>query len=144
MDTQTGFALFNAIATTGKTLYDIAQGTSKLETKKQLMDVHDTLMSLKHEAADLEDSNRDLKERLRLKSEEFEFRNPFYYEKKYPDRPLCAKCFVGSQHVSPMAEPYRSAGVYRRCLVCDNAVQIERAHSSGFSGGSGGPNSWMG
>jgi hypothetical protein len=64
MDTQTGFALFNAIATAGKTLYDIAQGTSKLETKKQLMDVHDTLMSLKHEAADLEDSNRDLKERL--------------------------------------------------------------------------------
>ena len=131
MDTQSGLTLFNAIATAGRTIYDLAQGTSKVEEKRQLMEVYDTLMNLKREAADLEDQNRDLKEKLRFKSDDFEFRMPFYYEKGQPERALCAKCFVEHHRASPMGEPVRATGVYRRCLVCGSSVQIAQASSRG-------------
>jgi len=126
MDAQSRLALFNAIATAGKTVYEIAQGVSKLETKQQLTDVYDTLMNLKQQAADLEDENRRLKEELRFKSDDFEFNNPFWYDKAHGERPLCPKCFA-DQKVAPMSEPYRNAiGVWRRCLVCENTLQIEQ------------------
>jgi hypothetical protein len=107
VDTQTKLTLFNAIATAGKTIYDIAQGTSKLETKQQLMGVYDTLMNLKRDAGDLEDTNRDLKEKLRFKSGDFEFKNPFWFDKNLPDTPLCAKCF-SKQIVAPVSVPFTS------------------------------------
>jgi hypothetical protein len=107
VDTQTKLTLFNAIATAGKTIYDIAQGTSKLETKQQLMGVYDTLMNLKRDAGDLEDTNRDLKEKLRFKSGDFEFKNPFGFDKNLPDTPLCAKCF-SKQIVAPVSVPFTS------------------------------------
>jgi hypothetical protein len=129
MEHQAGLTLFNAIATAGRTLYDIAQATSKLDEKQQLMEVYDTLMNLKREASELEDQNHDLKEKLRFKGEDFEFKNPFHYDKTHPDRPLCAKCFANDK-IGPMSEPQTAAdGTFRRCLVCDNRVQIERAPS---------------
>ena len=145
MEPQAGLTLFNAIATAGKTIYDIAQGTSKLGEKQQLMEVYDTLMNLKREAAELEDQNRDLKERLRFKGEDFEFKNPFYFEKAHLDRPLCAKCLANDK-VGPMSEPNAAVGgTFRKCLVCDNTVKIGPApsHNSGSYFGSGGPQSWM-
>ncbi len=123
-ETQAGLTLFNAIAAAGRTIYEIAQGTSKLETKQELMDVNDTLMNLKRAAGDLEDQNRELKEKLRFKSEDFEFRNPFWFENKYPERALCPKCF--SKHVlAPVATPHETAseGVSRQCLACDTSIQ---------------------
>lgn len=145
MDAQTGLTLFNAIAQAGKAIYEIAQGTSKLETKQQLMEVYDTLMNLKQKAAELEDANRELREKLRFKSDEFEFKNPFWYEKAHPDRPLCAKCFA-SQTIAPMSEAYGASRSYRRCLVCGVYVEIHpgQRHNSGPYGESGGPGSWMG
>jgi hypothetical protein len=123
-DPLTGITLFNAIATAAKTLDGIAQRVSKAEEKRQLMEVYDTLMDLKRQAADLEDENRNLKERLRFRSDDFEFRNPFYYEKTHPERPLCAKCYA-NQKIAPMGEPYRATGMWRRCLVCETAFEIE-------------------
>lgn len=146
MDPLAGLSVFNAIATAGKTVYDIAQGTSKLEAKQQLMEVYDALMNLKSRVTDLDDENHDLKERLRFKGDDFEFKNPFWYEKKYPDRPLCAKCFA-KETVGPMSEQYQGAnnGYWRRCLVCGNGVEIERAlrHHSAFVAGPSGPGGWM-
>lgn len=127
-DPLAGLTLFNAIATAAKTLDGIAQRVSKVEEKKQLTEVYDTLMNLKREAAELEDENRNLKERLRFKGDDFEFKNPFWYEKAHPDRPLCAKCFA-SQTAAPMSEPYPVAdrSLSRRCLVCGNRVEVQRA-----------------
>lgn len=143
MDAQTGLTLFNSIATAGKTIYDIAQGTSRLETKQQLMEVYDTLMNLKRTAAELEDTNRSLKEKLRFKSDEFEFRNPFWYEKAHPDQPLCAKCFA-AQTIGPMGEERKGAGVYRRCLVCATYVEVKpgRQHNPGPYGGPSTSGNW--
>lgn len=146
MDGPTTLTLFNAIATAGKTIYDIAQGTSKLEEKQQLMAVYDTLMNLKRDAAQLEDETRELKEKLRFKSDDFEFKNPFWFDRKHPDRPLCPKCF-SKQIVAPVAVPYRNdVAVWRRCLSCDTAIEERRSQRNYADpyGGSGGPDEWMG
>ncbi|HXX02292.1 MAG TPA: hypothetical protein VEJ00_13845, partial [Candidatus Acidoferrales bacterium] len=119
LDPQTTFSLFNAIATAGRTIYDIAQGTTKLEEKQQLMAVYDQLMNLKRSAADLEDENYGLKQKLRFKGDEFEFKNPFWFEKKHPDRALCPKCW-SKQIAAPVGQPYdNDFGIFRRCLTCD-------------------------
>lgn len=123
-DPAAGLALFNAIATAGKAVYDIAQGTSKIEAKQQLMDVYDTLMNLKRQAAELEDENRNLKERLRFSGDGFEFKNPFWYEKAHPDRPLCPTCFA-NQKVAPVSDIRRGSGSsWRICLVCSKPITI--------------------
>lgn len=144
IDAQAGLTLFNAIAAAGRTIYDIAQGTSKLEEKQQLMEVYDTLMNLKREAAELEDQNRDLKHELRFKSEDFEFKNPFWFEKNHPDRALCPKCF-SHQIIAPVSAPYDNGeAVWRKCLSCNTTIEEtrRRGHDSGFYGGEGGPGGW--
>jgi hypothetical protein len=146
IDPQAGLTLFNTITSAGKVIYEIAKGTSRLEEKQQLMRVYDTLMSLKRAAGDLEDENHNLKQKLRFKSEDFDFASPFYYEKKHPDQPLCVRCFANGK-VGPMGMTYITLdGSFRHCLVCDNRIQVELAtrHDHGSEDGSGGPNSWMG
>jgi hypothetical protein len=123
IDPQSSLTLFNAIATAGRTLYDIAQGTSKLEEKQQLMGVYDQLMNLKRSAADLEDENHSLKQQLRFRSDDFEFKNPFWYEKKYPERPLCPKCW-SKKVAAPVGAPYdNGTAQWHRCLTCDTAFE---------------------
>jgi hypothetical protein len=146
IDPQSKLTLFNAIATAGKTIYEIAQGTSKLEQKQQLMEVYDALMSLKRDAGDLEDENRELNAKLRFSSDDFEFRNPLWFERKHPDRALCPKCF-SKQIIAPMAEPYdNGVAVFRRCLSYDTAIEVGRTRKpdqgSGFYG-PGGDQDWM-
>lgn len=140
MDPQAKLSLFNAIASAGKTIYDIAQGTSKLEQKQQLMEVYDSLMRLKRDAGEMEDEIRELKGKLRFSSDDFEFRNPLWFEKKHPDRPLCPKCF-SKQIIAPMAEPYDNGlgTIYRRCLSCETAVEIGGSSRSQQTTGSYGP-----
>ena len=137
---MSGLTLFSAIAAAGKTLYDVTQGVSNLDAKRQLMEVYDTLMSLKRDASDLEDENHELKERLRFKGDDFEFRIPFWFDRSHPDQPLCPKCFV-AEKIGQMGEPYRSAsgGVYRQCLVCDNTFKVERRPPSPGIAGQSGP-----
>jgi len=146
MEPQAGLTLFNAIATAGKAIYDIAQGTSKLETKQQLMEVYDILMNLKREASELEDQNHGLKEKLRFKGDDFEFKNPFWFDKKHPERALCPKCF-SKQIVAPVAAPYDNGnGVWRRCLSCDTPIQEGRPRRYDPSPGGGiggGSEDWM-
>lgn len=134
MDATTGVGLFATIAEAAKKIGDILRAVKDHETKEKLNEVYDTLTSLKQNAANLEDQNRELKERLRFKSEDFEFRRPFYYDKKYPERPLCPRCFVDKEHAAPMGEPspakpreveiYSTTGMYRQCLVCGHPVRV--------------------
>lgn len=124
MDTQTGISLFNTAAALAKTIFDVAQ-KMKADDKKQLMDIYDQLGDLKRKAGDLEDENRDLKERLRFKSDEYEFRSPFFYDKRFPERPLCPKCLKEFQRDSPMSDEQGTNDRYRRCLVCRNPVEVK-------------------
>lgn len=124
MDPVAGLGLFKAIADAGKAISEIAKSVSDREIKQELNRVYDTLISLKQDAASLEDENRELKEKLRFRADDFDFRNPFYYEENFPERPLCPKCFA-AEKVAPMSVA-KIGGVrqYRDCLVCGKVVYL--------------------
>lgn len=44
------------------------------------------MRELKQSASNLEDENRELREKLRFKSDAYEFRNPFWSDKANADR----------------------------------------------------------
>ena len=146
IDPVTGWTVVKNIADATKKLYEVAKGLKDYETKQKLDEVLDELRDLKQQASDLEDENRELRESLRFKSDDFEFKNPFYFEKKHPDRALCPKCF--SKHIiAPVAAPYDNGhGVWRECLSCETTIEEIRSgrHDSAAYGMNGGPDEWVG
>jgi hypothetical protein len=146
IDPQSGLTLFNAIATAGKTIFDIAQGTSKIEEKQELMSAYDLLMGLKRQVAELEDENHELKKKLRFRSGDFEFKNPFWFEKAFPERALCPKCF-SKQIIAPVGKQYdNGVAIWRKCLTCESAIEeapSRKGHGEPYGYGGGGPNDWM-
>jgi hypothetical protein len=107
-----------------KKLYEFGKSLKDRDLRQRIDEILDKVRELKQSASQLEDENRDLRERMRFKTDEYEFRTPFYYHKAKPDQPLCAKCFAG-QITAPMDEPGRGCvDGYRRCLVCGELVEV--------------------
>jgi len=110
-----------------KKLYEVWKNIKDREIKHQVEEILDRLTHLKQAASELDDENRDLREKLRFKSDEYEFRTPFRYHRARPAQPLCVKCFAKNIE-APMGEPGHSCSPdFRRCLVCENLVEV--AHS---------------
>ena len=108
----------------GKKLYELAKSLKDREAKQRVDEILDQLRELKQSASLLEDENRDLREKLRFKSDEFEFRNPYWYSKDHPSRALCPKCFARGV-IGPMGEPGQGCSMdWRQCLVCQNGIEI--------------------
>lgn len=107
-----------------KKLYDFQKTLKDRDAKQHVDEILDQVRELKQSASQLEDENRELRERLRFKSDQYEFRTPFWYEKGGPNRALCAQCFA-KQIAAPMAEQGQNClKDYRRCLVCGQVVQV--------------------
>ena len=101
----------------------MGKGLKDREAKHQVDLTADQVRELKQAASELEDENRDLREKLRFKSEDYEFRTPFRYHKARPDQPLCVKCFA-SNIEAQMGEPGQGLSHdYRQC-VCGHNVQV--------------------
>lgn len=99
------------------------------EHKRQLDAILDELSALKRGIHAADDEIRGLRERLRFKSEEYVWRNPFHYHKAHPDQPLCAKCFVQGIE-GRMGAPGQGCNEdYRCCLVCGSTVEITHGGS---------------
>jgi hypothetical protein len=106
-----------------KRLYEFGKSLKDRDAKQHVDEILDQLRELKQSASQLEDENRELREKLRFKSENFEFRLPFWYEKTARDRPLCPKCFAANVP-APMSKAWRETdGTYRQCLVCRTVTQ---------------------
>ncbi len=75
VDPVTGWSLVKSIGGAAKSLYEVARGLKDYETKQRVDEVLDVLRELKQQASELEDENRDLRDKLRFKSDEFEFQN---------------------------------------------------------------------
>ena len=105
-----------------KKLYELSRQIKDQTTRQQVDEVLDELRDLKHQASLLEDENRELKAKLRFNSDEYEFRNPFWYKKGYKKTPLCPKCF--SNHV---AAPIGQGANLEcpKCLVCDSHFTLD-------------------
>lgn len=111
-----------------KKLFELGKRVKDREIKQQIDEIADQLRELKQSASELEDQNRELREKLRFKSDDYVFRNPFWYEKAHPDQPLCAKCHA-SNIAAPMSEirSEDSSLAYRACLVCHINVMLGRS-----------------
>jgi hypothetical protein len=108
-----------------KKLYEFGKGLKDREARQQVDDILDRVRELKQLASELEDENRELREKLRFKSDEYEFRSPFYYHKAEPDQPLCPKCFADCKH-APMGEPGQGiSSAYCLCLVCGHSIEVD-------------------
>jgi hypothetical protein len=120
----TAWTIAKVAGEVSRKLYDFGKGLKDREAKQQVDEILDQVRELKQSASELEDENRDLREKLRFKSDDYQFRTPFWYHKEHPERPLCAKCFA-SQIIAPMSEQGRDVNsLYRHCLVCNNYVHI--------------------
>jgi hypothetical protein len=107
-----------------KKLYDLGKSLKDREAKQQVDEILDKLRELKQSASGLEDQNRELQEKLRFKSDYYQFRTPFWFTKDNPIQAFCPKCFA-QQIAAPMGEPGQGCSKSsRRCLVCYNIVQV--------------------
>jgi hypothetical protein len=108
-----------------KKLYEFGRTLKDRDAKQHVDEIVDNLRDLKQRASELEDENRELREKLRFKSDEYQFRIPFWYHKEQqPTQPLCPKCFA-SGTPAPMGEPGRGCSRQaRKCLVCALIVQV--------------------
>jgi hypothetical protein len=105
-----------------KKLYEVGKGLKDRDTKHKVDEIIDKLRELKQSASELEDENRELREKLRFKSDDYEFRTPFYFHRSRPNQPLCVKCFA-KKIEAPMGEPGRGCSPYYCCcLVCGDYV----------------------
>jgi hypothetical protein len=110
-----------------KKLYEFGKSLKDRDAKQHVEEILDKLRELKQSASELEDENRELREKLRFKSDAYEFRTPFYYEKAQPDRALCPKCFA-KNIAAPMGEPGQDCNPnHRCCLVCENYIEVAKA-----------------
>jgi len=107
-----------------KKLYEFGKNLKDREAKQQLDEILDKVRGLQQSALELQDENRELREKLRFRSDEYEFRTPFWFHKAQPDQPLCPKCFA-SNIPAPSGEPGQGCGNgYRLCLVCNQSVEV--------------------
>jgi hypothetical protein len=104
MDPVSTWTIAKTAGEIGKKLYELGKSLKDREAKHQVDEIVDKLRELKQSASELEDENRDLREKLRFKSDAYEFRTPFWYDKAHPGRPLCAQCFA-KNIAAPMGEP---------------------------------------
>lgn len=120
----TGWKIAKTAGEIGRNLYALAISLKDRDAKQQVDDILDQVRQLKQSASELEDENRDLREKLRFKSDDFQFHSPFWFDKAHPDQPLCPKCFANNV-ASPMGEPGQGCNDrYRLCLVCGNALEV--------------------
>jgi hypothetical protein len=114
-------------------LYEFAKSLKDRDAKQKVDEMLDSLRELKQQASQLEDENRALREKLRFKSDDYEFRTPFWYHNANPERPLCPKCFA-KEIAAPMGEPGQGVNDrYRMCLVCNDAIEVNKSvHRGGL------------
>jgi hypothetical protein len=98
-----------------KKLYELGKSIKDREIKQKVDEITDALRELKHQASLLEDENSSLREKLKFNSDEYGFRNPFWYRKTDPNRPLCPKCF-SKQVEAPIGRGANPE--HPKCLVC--------------------------
>src|SRR5690349_22456193 len=125
MDPITAWSLAKTAGEISNKLYELGKRVKDRDTKQQIDQILDGVSELKRSASQLEDENRDLREKLRFKSDEYEFRTPFRYHKERPDQPLCVKCFAKNVEAQ-MGEPGQDTvnRHRRRCLVCGDVVHV--------------------
>jgi hypothetical protein len=102
-DPAKAWAVAKTAADLATRLFAFRKNLKSSAEKHEVDEILDALSDLKQSASRLEDENRELKEKLRFKSDDYVFRTPFRYHKDRPDVALCVKCFANNVE-GPMGE----------------------------------------
>jgi len=125
---QTVLEIAKPLADLSKKLYEVTKSLKDHDAERRVDEILDELRDLKQSASRLEDENRELREKLRFKSDDYSFRTPFWYDRAHPNRALCPKCHA-KQIVGPMGEPGQGCGPdFRKCLVCNHGIEVGHRH----------------
>jgi hypothetical protein len=117
-----------------KKLYEFGKSLKDRDAKHHIDEILDKLRELKQQASELEDENHELREKLRFKSDAYEFHTPFWYDKAHPKRALCPKCFAECK-AAPMGEPGQGcSSEYRLCLVCGRSIEVGHFPQGAYGG----------
>jgi hypothetical protein len=127
-DPSKAWEIAKTVAQVSTKVFNFRKTLKTSEEKHQVDEILDTLSELKQSAGELEDENRALRDKLRFKSDDYIFKNPFRYHKDRPDVALCVKCFADNIE-APMGEQgFGCTKENRRCLVCGGTVQVSKWH----------------
>src|SRR6266478_2399889 len=91
-DPTKAWAIAKTAADVTKKLFTFGKNLKDRDEKNQVDEMLEALRDLQQSAWELEQENRELREQLRFKSDDYVFRTPFRYHKDRPDEPLCMKC----------------------------------------------------
>ena len=116
-----------------KKLFEFGKTLKDREAKQHVDEIVDNLRDLKQRASEFgrDRTSSRMDERNRLKSDEYEFRNPFWYHKAHPKQRLCPKCFAKGIAAA-------MGDTSDRCLVCseysfDHRVSVVLPPMFGYS-----------
>ena len=114
----TAWTVAKTAADISSKLFNLGKSLQDHAAKHEIDEILEQVRDLKQAASELEDENRELREKLRFKSDDYEFKNPYWFDKAHPDRLLCPTCFANGI-TAPMSQSYPSDGrPIRGCLVC--------------------------
>jgi hypothetical protein len=117
----TALGLANSTIAAARTLVDLAKNTTNHELKNQVSDVLSNVLEMKIKILELDEANRNLKEKLNQKGSITRDPKFGYWFKDGETEPLCPKCFEGpSGAVTYLLPLYGRPGIipHRKCVVC--------------------------
>jgi len=125
-DPSKAWEIAKTVAQVSTKVFNFRKTLKTSEEKRQVDEILDTLSELKQSAGELEDENRELREKLRFKSDDYVFYTPFRYHKDRPNEPLCMKCFAKGVVAQMGDQGFTCVAGNRRCLVCGQTEQVSQ------------------
>ncbi len=125
-DPTKAWAIAKTAADVTKKLFTFGKNLKDRDEKNQVDEMLEALRDLQQSAWELEQENRELREQLRFKSDDYVFRTPFRYHKDRPDEPLCMKCFAKGVVAQMGEQGFTCTAGNRRCLVCGHPEQVSQ------------------
>lgn len=135
-DAVTATQMVGSVVSTVKSLRDWAKSSGNHELNQRAGDVFDSLNDLRQRVLDLDEENRNLKVEL-AKRADIDGPVPphgYYFDKRYPEAPLCPKCYQSKENprIGYMTTPSAgSFGTSRRCQLCGFSLYEDRSKRGG-------------
>jgi predicted nuclease with TOPRIM domain len=101
---------------------DLYKESGKIEQYKQILDAQAQLLEMQKRIADLENENKDLKEKLRIKEDLIYENNSYWINKEgKKDGPFCSRCWDKNKDLIRI---HRIVGNDRKCPECKNHFKV--------------------
>jgi len=105
-----------------KDVANILKEAGKIDEYQKILDLIDDLFEKREKIEKLTKENNELKEQLKV-SEEYEFKNNSYWNKKNVDGPFCSRCLDKNKELIRIIPDYLGSN-YATCPECKKQVNF--------------------